>query len=60
MALIVVFASILLPYIYYSIKVYSFIHSEDRMDSKNESISPNDPRITHWTDVWVSIVSALV
>ena len=59
-ALTLFFASILLPYIYYSIKVYKYIHSDDRMSSMNEPIAPNDPRSTHWTDLWISFVSGLV
>ena len=56
--MVIVFSAILIPYTFYSIKVYGFIHSEDKMNSG--SIGPNDPRSTHWTDFWVAFASALV
>ena len=59
-ALTLFFASILLPYIYYSIKVYKYIHSDDRISASNEWFAPNDPRSTHWTDLWISFASGLV
>ena len=60
MALIVVFTMILLPYIYYSIKVYRYIHSDDRLNIPDGQIAPNDPRCIHYTDIWISFVSAFV
>ena len=58
--LVLFFLSILVPYAYYSIKVYNYIHSDDRLNVPDGPVAPNDPRSAHYTDLWISFASAFV